>query len=133
MTNWRSNSSFKASLTKRLKRNGISSKSKREISCALLASRYFFDSNVLINNERQKLELEKKKLAEDQDLVERARQSIQKQKDIVFIEKEKFTKEKRALLVGDLKLLDFQGKEIALQVEIMREELRLAKAVCSGR
>ncbi len=68
-------------------------------------------------------------MAEDQDLLNKERRDIQKQKIEIFVEKEKFDKNKRALIIEDLKVIDLRGKEVASQIENMREELRRCKVV----
>ena len=54
------------------------------------------------------MEQEREKLAEEQDLLQRAQMAIQKQKDEITVEKERFGKDKRAILMGDLKMIDYQ-------------------------
>lgn len=73
--------------------------------------------------------MERRKLSEDQDLLQKAQWAIQRQKDEITQEKEKFGKDKRAILLGDLKMIDFQGKEVSALIDSMRDELRIAKIV----
>lgn len=47
----------------------------------------------------------------------------------MVVAQEKFSKEKRALLAGDLNLIDYQKRELANQMDIVRQELHLAKMV----
>lgn len=63
-------------------------------------------------------------------MLQKAQWAIQRQKDEIIEEKEKFGKDKRAILLGDLKMIDFQGKEVAALIDSMRDELRVAKIVC---